>query len=105
MMQSFVNYKCSRNCERHTHPFSSVVLVFIILCDVLVILIIPCVWMKCLFLECRTLNLSFVFVFLPWSLRLVKRHETHLSVLALSNMEVSTTLAKCLYELTRSLQA
>uniref|UniRef100_A0A8D3AP09 AT-rich interactive domain 2 n=1 Tax=Scophthalmus maximus TaxID=52904 RepID=A0A8D3AP09_SCOMX len=33
---------------------------------------------------------------------LVKRHETHLSVLALSNMEVSTTLAKCLYELTRS---
>ncbi|KAM9845690.1 LOW QUALITY PROTEIN: AT-rich interactive domain-containing protein 2 [Aulostomus maculatus] len=35
---------------------------------------------------------------------LVKRHETHLSVLALSNMEVSTTLAKCLYELTRSLQ-
>lgn len=38
-------------------------------------------------------------------IRLVKRHETHLSVLALSNMEVSTTLAKCLYELTRSLQA
>uniref|UniRef100_A0A8C8A0Z5 AT-rich interactive domain 2 n=1 Tax=Oryzias sinensis TaxID=183150 RepID=A0A8C8A0Z5_9TELE len=37
--------------------------------------------------------------------KLVKRHETHLSVLALSNMEVSTTLAKCLYELTRSLQA
>ncbi|XP_038155686.1 AT-rich interactive domain-containing protein 2 [Cyprinodon tularosa] len=36
---------------------------------------------------------------------LVKRHETHLSVLALSNMEVSTTLAKCLYELKRSLQA
>ncbi|XP_068163353.1 AT-rich interactive domain-containing protein 2 isoform X2 [Antennarius striatus] len=36
---------------------------------------------------------------------LVKRHETHLSVLAISNMEVSTTLAKCLYELTRSLQA
>ncbi|XP_054656691.1 AT-rich interactive domain-containing protein 2 [Dunckerocampus dactyliophorus] len=36
---------------------------------------------------------------------LVKKHETHLSVLALSNMEVSTTLAKCLYELTRSLQA
>uniref|UniRef100_A0A7N6BMZ2 AT rich interactive domain 2 (ARID, RFX-like) n=1 Tax=Anabas testudineus TaxID=64144 RepID=A0A7N6BMZ2_ANATE len=36
---------------------------------------------------------------------LVKRHETHLSVLALSNMEVSTTLAKCLYELTRTLQA
>ncbi|KAM6986297.1 AT-rich interactive domain-containing protein 2 [Aplochiton taeniatus] len=35
----------------------------------------------------------------------VKRHETHLCVLALSNMEVSTTLAKCLYELTRSLQA
>lgn len=44
-------------------------------------------------------------VFLSLSLRLVKRHETHLSVLALSNMEVSTTLAKCLYELTRSLQA
>ncbi|XP_071762789.2 AT-rich interactive domain-containing protein 2 [Centroberyx gerrardi] len=37
--------------------------------------------------------------------KLVKRHETHLSVLAISNMEVSTTLAKCLYELTRSLQA
>uniref|UniRef100_A0A3Q2XSU9 AT-rich interactive domain 2 n=1 Tax=Hippocampus comes TaxID=109280 RepID=A0A3Q2XSU9_HIPCM len=36
---------------------------------------------------------------------LVKKHEPHLSVLALSNMEVSTTLAKCLYELTRSLQA
>lgn len=35
---------------------------------------------------------------------LVKKHEAHLSVLALSNMEVSTTLAKCLYELTRSLQ-
>uniref|UniRef100_A0A8C1Q5I1 AT rich interactive domain 2 (ARID, RFX-like) n=1 Tax=Cyprinus carpio TaxID=7962 RepID=A0A8C1Q5I1_CYPCA len=34
-----------------------------------------------------------------------KRHENHLSVLALSTMEVSTTLAKCLYELTRSLQA
>ncbi|XP_053496810.1 AT-rich interactive domain-containing protein 2 isoform X2 [Ictalurus furcatus] len=37
--------------------------------------------------------------------KLVKRHENHLSVLALSNMEVSTTLAKCLYELTRTLQA
>lgn len=37
--------------------------------------------------------------------RLVRRHENHLSVLALSTMEVSTTLAKCLYELTRSLQA
>ncbi|KAL0962967.1 hypothetical protein UPYG_G00347790 [Umbra pygmaea] len=37
--------------------------------------------------------------------KLVKRHESHLSVLALSNMEVSTTLAKCLYELTRALQA
>ncbi|XP_031439262.1 AT-rich interactive domain-containing protein 2 isoform X2 [Clupea harengus] len=37
--------------------------------------------------------------------RLVKRHECHLSVLALSNMEVSTTLAKCLYELTHTLQA
>ncbi|KAG7456345.1 hypothetical protein MATL_G00251280 [Megalops atlanticus] len=37
--------------------------------------------------------------------KLVKRHENHLSVLALSNMEVSTTLAKCLYELSRSLQA
>ncbi|XP_066524311.1 AT-rich interactive domain-containing protein 2 isoform X2 [Hoplias malabaricus] len=36
---------------------------------------------------------------------LVKRHESHLSVLALSSMEVSTTLAKCLYELSRSLQA
>lgn len=37
--------------------------------------------------------------------RLVKRHENHLSVLAISNMEVSTTLAKCLYELTHTLQA
>ncbi|KAF7701853.1 AT-rich interactive domain-containing protein 2 isoform X1 [Silurus meridionalis] len=37
--------------------------------------------------------------------KLVKRHENHLSVLALSNMEVSTTLAKCLYELTHTLQA
>ncbi|XP_065129397.1 AT-rich interactive domain-containing protein 2 isoform X2 [Paramisgurnus dabryanus] len=37
--------------------------------------------------------------------KLVRRHENHLSVLALSSMEVSTTLAKCLYELTRSLQA
>ncbi|XP_007238011.3 AT-rich interactive domain-containing protein 2 isoform X3 [Astyanax mexicanus] len=37
--------------------------------------------------------------------KLVKRHENHLSVLALSSMEVSTTLAKCLYELSRSLQA
>lgn len=37
--------------------------------------------------------------------KMVKRHENHLSVLALSSMEVSTTLAKCLYELTRSLQA
>uniref|UniRef100_A0A673KTI7 AT-rich interactive domain-containing protein 2-like n=1 Tax=Sinocyclocheilus rhinocerous TaxID=307959 RepID=A0A673KTI7_9TELE len=36
--------------------------------------------------------------------KLVRRHENHLSVLALSTMEVSTTLAKCLYELTRSLQ-
>ncbi|XP_067284791.1 AT-rich interactive domain-containing protein 2 isoform X1 [Pseudorasbora parva] len=36
---------------------------------------------------------------------LVRRHENHLCVLALSTMEVSTTLAKCLYELTRSLQA
>ncbi|MBN3326690.1 ARID2 protein, partial [Atractosteus spatula] len=36
--------------------------------------------------------------------KLVKRHENHLSVLALSNMEASTTLAKCLYELTHSLQ-
>lgn len=56
-------------------------------------------------------NLEFVVIvlalllFLFQSLRLVKRHENHLSVLALSNMEVSTTLAKCLYELTRSLQA
>uniref|UniRef100_A0A8C1F491 AT-rich interactive domain 2 n=1 Tax=Cyprinus carpio carpio TaxID=630221 RepID=A0A8C1F491_CYPCA len=34
--------------------------------------------------------------------KLVRRHENHLSVLALSTMEVSTTLAKCLYELTPS---
>ncbi|XP_019371319.1 PREDICTED: AT-rich interactive domain-containing protein 2 [Gavialis gangeticus] len=31
--------------------------------------------------------------------RLLKRHENHLSVLAISNMEASSTLAKCLYEL------
>ncbi|KAM9311151.1 AT-rich interactive domain-containing protein 2 isoform 2-T2 [Gastrophryne carolinensis] len=31
--------------------------------------------------------------------RSLKRHENHLSVLALSNMEASSTLAKCLYEL------
>lgn len=37
--------------------------------------------------------------------KLVRRHENHLSVLALSNMEVSTTLAKCLYELTHTPQA
>ncbi|XP_051546959.1 AT-rich interactive domain-containing protein 2-like [Myxocyprinus asiaticus] len=37
--------------------------------------------------------------------KLVRRHENHLSVLALSSMEVSTTLAKCLYELARTLQA
>ncbi|CAJ0963143.1 unnamed protein product [Ranitomeya imitator] len=29
----------------------------------------------------------------------LKRHENHLSVLALSSMEASSTLAKCLYEL------
>lgn len=51
------------------------------------------------------IHLDIGIAFLSLSLRLVKRHETHLSVLALSNMEVSTTLAKCLYELTRSLQA
>ncbi|XP_072341165.1 AT-rich interactive domain-containing protein 2 isoform X2 [Scyliorhinus torazame] len=31
--------------------------------------------------------------------RLLKRHESQLSVLALSNMEASSTLAKCLFEL------
>nr|XP_033815189.1 AT-rich interactive domain-containing protein 2 isoform X2 [Geotrypetes seraphini] len=31
--------------------------------------------------------------------RLLKRHENQLSVLAISNMEASSTLAKCLYEL------
>ncbi|XP_072257545.1 AT-rich interactive domain-containing protein 2 [Pyxicephalus adspersus] len=31
--------------------------------------------------------------------RSLKRHENHLSVLAISNMEASSTLAKCLYEL------
>ncbi|XP_028666507.1 AT-rich interactive domain-containing protein 2 [Erpetoichthys calabaricus] len=36
--------------------------------------------------------------------KLVKRHENHLSILALSNMEASSTLAKCLYELTHSLE-
>lgn len=55
--------------------------------------------------SCDVLLMFIDFVFSFSSLRLVKRHETHLSVLALSNMEVSTTLAKCLYELTRSLQA
>ncbi|XP_069832054.1 AT-rich interactive domain-containing protein 2 [Dendropsophus ebraccatus] len=34
--------------------------------------------------------------------RSLKRHENHLSVLALSNMEASSTLAKCLYELNNS---
>ncbi|XP_041071684.1 AT-rich interactive domain-containing protein 2 isoform X5 [Carcharodon carcharias] len=33
--------------------------------------------------------------------RLLKRHESQLSVLALSNMEASSTLAKCLFELMR----
>ncbi|XP_078423980.1 AT-rich interactive domain-containing protein 2 isoform X3 [Cetorhinus maximus] len=33
--------------------------------------------------------------------RLLKRHESQLSVLALSNMEASSTLAKCLFELVR----
>ncbi|XP_067855510.1 AT-rich interactive domain-containing protein 2 [Heptranchias perlo] len=33
--------------------------------------------------------------------RLLKRHENQLSVLALSNMEASSTLAKCLFELVR----
>ncbi|KAK6488246.1 AT-rich interactive domain-containing protein 2-like isoform X1 [Huso huso] len=37
--------------------------------------------------------------------KLVKRHENHLSVLALSNMEASTTLAKCLYELTHTTES
>ncbi|XP_044136313.1 AT-rich interactive domain-containing protein 2 isoform X1 [Bufo gargarizans] len=34
--------------------------------------------------------------------RSLKRHENHLSVLALSNMEASSTLAKCLYELSNT---
>ncbi|RXM29926.1 AT-rich interactive domain-containing protein 2 [Acipenser ruthenus] len=37
--------------------------------------------------------------------KLVKRHENHLSVLALSNMEASTTIAKCLYELTHTTES
>ncbi|XP_070611677.1 AT-rich interactive domain-containing protein 2 isoform X2 [Erythrolamprus reginae] len=37
--------------------------------------------------------------------RLLKRHENHLSVLALSNMEASSTLAKCLYELNFTVQS
>ncbi|XP_030071610.1 AT-rich interactive domain-containing protein 2 [Microcaecilia unicolor] len=37
--------------------------------------------------------------------RLLKRHENQLSVLALSNMEASSTLAKCLYELNFTAQS
>lgn len=37
--------------------------------------------------------------------RLLKRHENHLSVLAISNMEASSTLAKCLYELNLTVQS
>ncbi|XP_043404758.1 AT-rich interactive domain-containing protein 2 isoform X4 [Chelonia mydas] len=37
--------------------------------------------------------------------RLLKRHENHLSVLAISNMEASSTLAKCLYELNFTVQS
>ncbi|XP_060100932.1 AT-rich interactive domain-containing protein 2 isoform X1 [Heteronotia binoei] len=37
--------------------------------------------------------------------RFLKRHENHLSVLAISNMEASSTLAKCLYELNFTVQS
>ncbi|XP_040834856.1 AT-rich interactive domain-containing protein 2 isoform X1 [Ochotona curzoniae] len=37
--------------------------------------------------------------------RLLKRHENNLSVLAISNMEASSTLAKCLYELNFTVQS
>ncbi|KAH0616624.1 hypothetical protein JD844_027880 [Phrynosoma platyrhinos] len=37
--------------------------------------------------------------------RLLKRHENHISVLAISNMEASSTLAKCLYELNFTVQS
>uniref|UniRef100_A0A8C5JZP6 RFX-type winged-helix domain-containing protein n=1 Tax=Jaculus jaculus TaxID=51337 RepID=A0A8C5JZP6_JACJA len=37
--------------------------------------------------------------------RLLKRHESNLSVLAISNMEASSTLAKCLYELNFTVQS
>uniref|UniRef100_A0A0K8RBQ1 Putative at-rich interactive domain-containing protein 2 n=1 Tax=Ixodes ricinus TaxID=34613 RepID=A0A0K8RBQ1_IXORI len=37
--------------------------------------------------------------------RLFKRHENNLSVLAISNMETSSTLAKCLYELNFTVQS
>ncbi|XP_042324040.1 LOW QUALITY PROTEIN: AT-rich interactive domain-containing protein 2 [Sceloporus undulatus] len=37
--------------------------------------------------------------------RLLKKHENHLSVLAISNMEASSTLAKCLYELNFTVQS
>uniref|UniRef100_A0AAY5EGF9 ARID domain-containing protein n=1 Tax=Electrophorus electricus TaxID=8005 RepID=A0AAY5EGF9_ELEEL len=51
------------------------------------------------------LTLKNIAKYSDWGRKLVTRHESHLSVLALSSMEVSTTLAKCLYELTHSLQA
>ncbi|XP_043917941.1 AT-rich interactive domain-containing protein 2-like [Protopterus annectens] len=37
--------------------------------------------------------------------KLLKRHENQLSVLAVSNMEASTTLAKCLFELSTASQS
>ncbi|XP_013361109.1 PREDICTED: AT-rich interactive domain-containing protein 2 [Chinchilla lanigera] len=37
--------------------------------------------------------------------RLLKRHENNLSVLAISSMEASSTLAKCLYELNFTVQS
>lgn len=55
--------------------------------------------------KCHTMSDHCKMICVCCVFRLVRRHENHLSVLALSSMEVSTTLAKCLYELTRSLQA
>lgn len=47
----------------------------------------------------RKLITKVLMIFWLLSFRLLKRHENHLSVLAISNMEASSTLAKCLYEL------
>lgn len=51
--------------------------------------------------ECYKTLINYLF----FSFRLLKRHENHLSVLAISNMEASSTLAKCLYELNFTVQS